>query len=59
MLTFNPGSLMNIDMKIITIAGQLLGLVALIPLVVVLTLWIDARGDDGPSVGIRTLISIN
>ena len=44
---------MNIDMKIITIAGQLLGLVALIPLVVVLTLWIDARGDDGPSVVFR------
>lgn len=53
MLTLNPGSLMNIDMKIITIAGQLLGLVALIPLVVVLTLWIDARGDDGPSVVFR------
>ncbi|NKB34371.1 MAG: hypothetical protein GKR91_14870 [Pseudomonadales bacterium] len=40
-------------MKILTIIGQLLGLVVLVPAVVVLTLWLDARSDDGPSVIFR------
>ena len=39
--------------KIITILAQLFGLVVLVPFVVVVTLWVDARGDDGPSVIFR------
>jgi hypothetical protein len=39
--------------KIITFVAQLVGLVVLVPFVVVVTLWIDARGDDGPSVIFR------
>lgn len=40
-------------MKILIILTQLLGLAALVPAVVVITLWLDARGEDGPSVIFR------
>lgn len=40
-------------MKIITTIGQLLGLIVLVPVVVILTLWLDALGNDGPSVVFR------
>ncbi len=40
-------------MKIIISIAQVLGLVILVPAVVVVTLWLDARGDDGPSVIFR------
>ncbi len=40
-------------MKKITIVSQALGLVVLVPVIVVITLWLDARNDDGPSVVFR------
>lgn len=40
-------------MKILTTIAQFLGLAILVPAVVILTLWLNARGDDGPSVIFR------
>ncbi len=40
-------------MKILITIAQLLGLGILVTAVVVITLWLDARGDDGPSVIFR------
>jgi len=40
-------------MKIIITIAQLVGLSVLVPAIVVLTLWLDARGSDGPSVVFR------
>lgn len=40
-------------MRPLIILPQLLGLVILVPLVVVVTLWLDARDADGPSVIFR------
>ena len=40
-------------MKILITIAQFLGLAILVTAVVVITLWLDARGDDGPSVIFR------
>ncbi|MBM88142.1 MAG: hypothetical protein CMQ41_16575 [Gammaproteobacteria bacterium] len=40
-------------MKILIAIAQLIGFAILIPATVVATLWLDARGDDGPSVIFR------
>ncbi|MDD9957967.1 MAG: hypothetical protein OXU66_03420 [Gammaproteobacteria bacterium] len=40
-------------MKILISLAQVLGLFILVPAVVIVTLWLDARGGDGPSVIFR------
>ena len=40
-------------MKIITIFSQILGLIVLVPALVIATLWLDARNNDGPAVVFR------
>jgi len=40
-------------MRILIICSQLLGLAVLVPAVVISTLWLNARGADGPSVIFR------
>ena len=49
----HAGSSAGNSMKILIILTQLTGLAALVPAVVVITLWLDARGEDGPSVIFR------
>ena len=40
-------------MKITTIFSQILGLIVLVPALVIATLWLDARNNDGPAVVFR------